>query len=248
MKLSIIIPVLNSPEVVRRQILYLAGLGLPGDVELLLVDDGSEPQLEIHNAGKSWLKITRTRDYRPWTWALARNKGARLARGEYLLMTDIDHILSADAIETARTFGGQKIQFQRQFGVLSENGELVQDLDTLKTYGLQDKWINPALSVPPLPNNFVMRADVFWALGGYREDLVGRPYPQGEDHAFKGAWKRWIGEGKGQVHTYRPTLYVFPTGQFCGDVDYNPFGLFHGLSRKSARNAKYRRQLAEETL
>jgi hypothetical protein len=34
----------------------------------------------------------------------------------------------------------------------------------------------------------------------------------------------------------RPTLFMYPNGQFCGDVDFNPFGLFHKLSRKTDRN------------
>jgi hypothetical protein len=34
-------------------------------------------------------------------------------------------------------------------------------------------------------------------------------------------------------------LYMFPNGQFCGDVDYNPFSLFHELTRKTKENPLY---------
>ena len=44
MRLSIIIPVLNSHEVVRRQLLHFERIGLPPDTELILVDDGSDPR------------------------------------------------------------------------------------------------------------------------------------------------------------------------------------------------------------
>jgi hypothetical protein len=33
---------------------------------------------------------------------------------------------------------------------------------------------------------------------------------------------------------------MIPNGKFCGDVDYNPFGLFDGtLTRKTRRNPYY---------
>lgn len=46
-KLSIIIPVLNSHEIVRRQIKHFKRMDLPDDVELIIVDDGSDPPVEI---------------------------------------------------------------------------------------------------------------------------------------------------------------------------------------------------------
>jgi hypothetical protein len=109
----------------------------------------------------------------------------------------------------------------------------------LRGWGLTDKY---GLTVKPLPNNFAMKRDIFFQLGAYREDLVTRSYPQGEDRLFKKAWMRALANGEvGPVSVYRPTIYVFPTGQFCGDVDYNPFGMFHDLSRKTRRNYWHRK-------
>lgn len=269
MKLSIIIPVLNSHEVVRRQLLYLERLGISDDTEVIIIDDGSDPPLDVgerrhfdwgyegrtSSAGVAYdedvrqsfeLTLVRTNDPRPWTWALARNRGADIACGDYLLMLDVDHILSRDVIDTARTFGGQKVQFKREFGVLDEDGVLAQDHETLLSYGLDPERLKDGVQFKPLPNNFAMRADVFWALGGYREDRIGMRYPQGEDRLFKKAWQEWQAAGKGQVHTYRPTLYMFPSGQYCGDVDHNPFGLFHDLSRKTNANHWHRKLLREK--
>jgi hypothetical protein len=79
-------------------------------------------------------------------------------------------------------------------------------------------------------------------MGCYREDLVENTYPQGEDNRFKAMRHKWREEGKLTESEYRPTIYMFPNGQFCGDVDYNPFGLFHNLSRKTNDNYWYRRQ------
>jgi glycosyltransferase involved in cell wall biosynthesis len=244
-KLSIIIPTLDSHEVLRRQLLHFNNIGIAEDTEIIIVDDGSNPPLEYK--GELPVSIYATCDTRPWTWAIARNTGARFAKGEYLLMFDIDHIVSKELIDDVRSFGGQKMQFKREFGVLTEDGSFTQDLDTLIEYGFpKERFKDRGLVISPLPNNFAMRKDVFFEIGGYREDLVEKPYPQGEDRLFKKKWYEWERAGKGNVHTERPTIYMFPNGYLCGDksVDYNPFGLFHKLSRANKFNHRYRKQMA----
>ena len=245
MKLSCIIPVLNSHEVVRRQLLHFSRMGLLPDTELILVDDGSDPA--ITNTADLPVHIVRTNDARPWTWALARNAGARVARGEYLLMFDVDHIVPAYAIRFIRETTALKVQFVREFGVLDENGILTQDRDVLADYGLP---LEKGLKIGPLPNNFAMKRDLFWELGGYREDLVEKPYPQGEDRAFRSAWRTYElkhgGEGS-CVCPQRPRIYMFPNGKYLGDVDADPKGLFHGLSRKTSRNYWHQQQKRKVT-
>jgi glycosyltransferase involved in cell wall biosynthesis len=228
MKLSIVIPVLDSHEILRRQMLHFEQIGIPEDTEIIIMDDGSEPPLRYE--GKLPVTIHATNDKRPWTWALARNAGARMAKGEYLLMFDIDHIITKELLDAVRLNDYQKMHFSRQFGVLLEDGTFTQDRAVLEQYGLPKE---RELSFGPLPNNFAMCKDIFFELGGYREDLIGRPYPQGEDSDFKKKWHRWIRAGKGDFSVVHPIIYMFPNGKFCGDVDYNPDGLFHSLSRKN---------------
>jgi Glycosyltransferases involved in cell wall biogenesis len=238
MKLSIIIPVLDSHEVLRRQFLYLENIGIPDDTEIIIVDDGSDPPLSY--IGILPVRIIHTNDKRPWTWALARNRGAREARGEYLLMFDIDHIISKEIINLARTFNGQKLTFKREFGVILPDGVFTQDLGVLTLYGFPiERYKKRGLNLTALPNNFAMRKDIFFKIGGYREDLVEKDYPQGEDRFFKKQWYEWERNHGGFVHPERPTIYMFPNGYFCGDVDFNPFGLFHNLTRATKRNPKY---------
>lgn len=239
MKLSIVIPVLDSVEVLRRQLIYLERMAVDYPYEIIIVDDGSIPALNP-DFGNLNGKVIYTKDYRPWTWALARNAGAREAKGKYLLMFDVDHFVSRETFDMIRDFDGYKIQFLREFGVLDENGEFKQDLKTLVSYGFpEERYKNRGFRLSPLPNNFVMRRDVFWDIGGYREDLVERSYPQGEDRLFKKAWHEWMRRTGGNVHTERPTIYMFPNGYLCGDVDFDKNGLFHKLSRKTRRNSKY---------
>lgn len=239
MKLSIIIPVLNSHEVLRRQFCHFENIGIPSDTEIIIVDDGSNPPLEYR--GILPVRIIATNDSRPWTWALARNRGAKEAKGEYMMMFDVDHIVTREAIDYARTFGGQKIQFMREFGVLLRDGTFTQDLETLIAYGFPaERFKKRGLKLTALPNNFVMRKDIFEKIGGYREDLFTRPYPQGEDRLFKKRWYQWQRETGEQADAFRPTIYMFPNGYVCnGDVDYDTMGLFHKLSRKTKRNPKY---------
>jgi len=233
-RLSVIIPVLNSHEVVRRQILHWQRIGLPKGTEIILVDDGSDPPIQGEMEG---LRILRTNDTRPWTWALARNAGAKASEADYLLMVDLDHILSRDLLDASASFTGHRMQFYRQFGVLDEDGTFTQDIPTLISYGLEPCRIaDRGVNLPPHPNMFVMRRDVFWDLGGYREDLVTRPYPQGEDSEFKRVWHRAVEAGRYENGTERPILYMIPNGKYCGDVDADPCGLFHSLTRKTRRN------------
>jgi hypothetical protein len=239
MKLSIIYPVLNSHEVVRRHCLYWEKIGIPDDVEIIIVDDGSDPPLTYE--GSLPLRIIQTNDTRPWTWALARNRGAKEAKGKYILMTDIDHILTREAIDIAREFDGDKIYFVRRFGILTEDGEFTQDLKTLFKYGLSKKYYKrKGLRIGALPNNICLAKDIFWKIGGYREDRIGRKYPQGEDRFFKKAWKNHEKSLGRKANNTPAPIYMFPNGWFCGDVDYNPFGLFHDLSRATTKNKKHK--------
>ena len=214
--------------------MHYKGLELPDDAEIIFVDDGSIPPItgELKN-----LTIHPTNDFRPWTWALARNAGAKIAKGDYYLMTDLDYILSEELIESVRNFNGDKMRFKREFGILDEDGNFTQDIPTLLKYGLSpDRIPSKGVKLPPHPNNFAIRKDLFWEMGGYREDLFGKEYPQGEDGLFKKVWAQFIEQGRAKDHGYRPVIFMFPNGHFCGDVDYNPFDLFHKLTRKTSAN------------
>lgn len=235
MRLSIIVPVLNSHAALRRQLLHMERIGLPEGTEIIIVDDGSDPPLE--NTSNLPVQIHRTNDTRPWTWALARNAGAELAQGVYLLMFDLDHIITRELLDFVVSQDAPKIHFSRRFGVLDESGELHTDLKTLKDWGL----LGERTRIESHHNSFAMKRMVFQELGGYRTDLIGKPYPQGEDSDFYNKWK-----ATGIPSVEGPTLYVFPTGRFCGDVDHDEHGLFHSLSRKSKNNYWWNQQRKQE--
>lgn len=241
--ISIIIPVLNSHEVVRRQVLHFEQMGLPDDVEVIFVDDGSTPPIETTSPLPI---ILRTNDFRDWTWPIARNFGAKHAKGEYLIMADLDHIITREIIDKVRGFTGDFMRFHREFGVLNEDGTISQDRDTLRGYGLPDQY---DIKLTPHRNQFAIHRDLYWKMGGFREDRIGLPYPQREDGDFAKLWRQMHERGEirdfDEMHGHenRPTILMFPNGKWCGDVDHNPFGLFHKLSRKTDKNRYYTRTL-----
>jgi hypothetical protein len=208
------------------------------------VDDGSDPPLEYD--GPLPVRIIQTHDTRPWTWALARNRGAKEAKGDWLIMYDLDHVIDRKLLDMVREYDGQKIQFKREFGVITEDGTLKQDIETLVEYGWpRGRYKRKKFTVPAHPNMFAMKKDIFWMLGGYDERWCERPYPQGEDRYFKKRWSVWVREGDGHVHTERPIIYAFPVGKLIGnDVDADPKELFHTLTRKTEKNLYHRRRMA----
>ena len=250
MKVSIIISVFNSHEIVRRQILHWERIGIPDDVEILLMDDGSTPPLESSLKNLRIIPVGNPRNdsdgiFYDGRVSIARNMGARLAQGEFLLMTDIDYIIGRDSIEAARNMKHDKARFKREMGVLLEDGTVTQDLDVLRQYGLLEERIKSrGVQISPHPNNFIIRKTTFWEIGGYREDLQGI-YPSRGDTWFKRDWTNFYEAGKCTLAPAeeRTKLLMFPNGQFCGEVDFNPFGLFHGLSRATPQNYFYNKQI-----
>jgi len=239
--LSIIIPYLNSHEIVRRQVLHLQKIGLNDfkDVELIIVDDGSDIPISVPDVFERFT-LFQTNDKRPWTSSLARNRAVKIAKGDWCFMIDGDYILSRLSIEIARAFKGDRLGVRRQFGVLDDKGDFSQDWKVLQQWGLPLSRLQvKGTTIPPHPNQFIIRKQLFFDMGGYDEDrIINKTYPQGEDNLFKKTWLQFVTKGLATQPPVdcRPTVYMFPNGQFCGDVDTNPFGLFHELSRKNPHN------------
>jgi len=233
-KLSIIIAIYNSHEAVRRQVLWFTSMDLPDDIEIIFVDDGSNPPLGPYNLKN--LRIIQTNDKRPWTQGLARNRGIKEARGEYLLLTDIDHILSKEAIMDSHRFTGDRLIFPRYIGVLLEDGSFTQDPLTLGGYGLDKSRLKTSrgLYASYHGNTFCIKKSTIVELGGYSEKhctyLHHAGPRRGEDSVFNSAWNHWA-RSKGIVCDVGSKIYIFPIGRYNINGDLNPQGLFHNLSQ-----------------
>lgn len=235
MKLSVIISVYQSYGATQRQARHFAKMALPDDVEFIIVDDGSTPPHRIEDYALPGLRLLYTNNDLAWTQGLGRNLGAKEAQGEYLLLTDMDHILSREAIEAVRGFDGAYMNFPRYFAVLLEDGTLSQDLAVLRQYGLHESRFvrgGKPLYASVHQNTFAMRRSLFLELGGYSRWSCTRGYhpgsKQGDDCHFFTKVKHWLRDHDA-VPIMGPPIYLFPIGEYHVRGETNPLGLFHSL-------------------
>jgi len=227
MKLSIITSVLDSHEIVRRQELHYKMMNIP-NVEIIYIDDGSEPPLEFG------FKLLRTNDKRAWTEHTAQNMAARQAKGEYLFFIDVDYIVPYHTIIKALQFNGDRMNIWRKFGILNEDGLICSDWRTLKDFGLKRKYYEAQFKKQLTHRNqFLIRKDLFFELGCYDEKRVGKWFKTGSpDSQFWNTWQRAEKDGKVKLSSDRLEVFMYPTGRFNEREDrQNPFGLFHNLKR-----------------
>lgn len=218
-KLSLIVSVLDSHEVVRRQFLHLNRVLTP-ECELILIDDGSEPSLRevCESVAKGYdFRLNFTHDERPWTQPKGRNLGASVARGDKLLFFDIDHILTENIVQTCLSYPGDKLHWVRKPAVLDEGGEIVTSEDALKAHGLT----NASSSVHV--NSFMIRKELFDLLGGYDEKFCGAY--GGDDVDFNSRYARLCELDIAKPDEVKGEGYAYP------EPASDQKGLFHSLSR-----------------
>lgn len=159
--ISVIIPVLNSHEAVRRQVRHLENV-MPPFSEIVIVDDGSDPPicktLSLPETNNVTFILETTQDFRPWTQPRARNIGAAKARGDILAFIDVDHIVSQQAIYELEYFYDDRIDWPRIPASLNARG-----------------YIEPAAGEArgPAAGIFAMRRKAFDRLRGFDERFCG---------------------------------------------------------------------------
>ena len=229
MTISIIIPVFNSHGAVRRQLEYFKLLNLPDSIEIIIMDDGSDPPLKFSTKRIKNCNIYPTGDTRPWTQPCAKNLGAKIAQGEFLFFTDIDHILTREAIAAVEVFDGDKMSFSRSFAVLNNHGVINKDPEMLFKYGLdRRRYKKYGLDVYYHVNTFAIRKRVFEEIGGYPEKICNRgTYPTKDDRFFYHRYRKYCEAGFCKQETTGPGVHVFPAAV------KDHMGLFHNLERKN---------------
>lgn len=130
--------------------------------EIILVDDGSpEPAADVPRPdGLPTLRIYRVLEDRPWHQHGARNLGAHEAEDGWLLLTDMDHVLSM--VSAAALM----LRLDRL------NSETVYMLDRVEA-DTGKPTLNGHGQPKPHPNSFVMTRELYWRIGGYDEDFCG---------------------------------------------------------------------------
>lgn len=127
-------------------------------VEIIIVDDGSkEAAMDVPRpAGLPPLRIYRVLEDRKWHQNGARNLAASEATTDWLLMTDLDHVVPEGTFRTLKALASPKCYYM--FTRQDRNGAL-----TLNKHGI----------AKPHPNTFAMTRELFMRLHGYDERTCG---------------------------------------------------------------------------
>jgi hypothetical protein len=130
---------------------------LAARLHVVIVDDGS-PEHSAHEAMRSIgkvpvasLQVWRMLVDIPWNQDACRNLGVREAPTEWLLLTDMDHLVPAETWRRLMLGQLHKNEVYR-FGRVSA--------PSLELY-------------KPHPNSWAMRRTIYWDCGGYDERLAG---------------------------------------------------------------------------
>lgn len=150
--LSIIFTYYNNPGMLARQ--YTTWREYPANVQTLVVDDGSQQRaLDVPVPAGVNPAIYRMLQDKPWHQDAARNLGAQQAAGEWLLLLDIDHMISAPKL-------------RQLLGILPT-------LEANAAYRFARRLVPNAVQLSVAPNIWLMRRADFWRVGGYDERLCG---------------------------------------------------------------------------
>lgn len=141
-------------------------------VQIILVDDGSPEGHAVdvdRPEGLPALSIYRVTEDRPWHQHAARNLGAHVAGQGWLLLTDMDHVLTEEA--------ARALLKRIRLGKLDP--EAIYTLARIEADTGKPTMQNG--KPKPHPNSFVVTRKTFWRIGGYDEEYRG----YGTDGKFK---------------------------------------------------------------
>jgi len=178
---SIIIPTLREGPFLERTLKNFDGLQIP--YELIITDGGSTDET-LDVARRYTDKITVWSESRRQTFGEAKNAGAALATGEYLVFIDADVIIP----EPQRFF-------EEMLAAFEKNPKLVGMTVPLKPYAENDSLVDAFFSAPlnwfyVISNNIfhsgnssgefqMVRTETFRKISGFGEHLAA-----GEDNAL----------------------------------------------------------------
>lgn len=154
--ISIVFAYYENPSMLALQWKEIAAYpaSIKSAIEILVVDDAS-PRTPAASVTRP-RGLPRHRVYRiekdiPWNQDAARNIGAHEAHGQWLLLTDIDHVVPASTLE----------------------GLLAAPLDSSVFYSFGRVKFDSGESREPHPNSYFMAKNMYWDIGGHDEDFAG---------------------------------------------------------------------------
>ncbi len=177
--LSIIIPTLREEQFLERTLANLDSLRMEHEV---IITDGGSTDRTLDIARAHGAKITVWSEPRRQTFGEAKNAGAKLATGEFLVFIDADVL-----VPEPQAF------FEEMVAGFGKNPKLAGVTVPLKPWPENHSWVDAFMSAPlnwfyVISNNLfhsgnssgefqMMRADAFRKVGGFGEHLAA-----GEDN------------------------------------------------------------------
>jgi glycosyltransferase involved in cell wall biosynthesis len=153
---TVIYPYYENPGFLATQMAHLAALPevLRNQVSVIVVDDGS-PEHPADEAiewralldGGLSARLFRIEVDVRWNWLAARNIGAYHATEEWLLITDMDHVIPHETMRVVIC------------------GELA--------WGTIYRFSRTGAKSHPHPNSWLYTKQMFWQIGGYDERMSG---------------------------------------------------------------------------
>jgi glycosyltransferase involved in cell wall biosynthesis len=175
MKLSIIIPTLNEERYLGAMLENIRAKLTSYEYEIIVSDGGSwDKTLEI---AKKYAITLKYEDVERKTISWQRNRGAQIARGNFLVFMDT----SVNILEPNSFFRQALARFEKdpKLVALAPKIRIFPNKETFADvfFGAFFNYIfwleNNVLGIGAAPGKFqIIRADAFRKVGGYREDLV----------------------------------------------------------------------------
>ena len=168
--ISIIIPVWNSPGLLRRCLDALGAQTLSRDMfEIIVIDNGSTD--DTSDVARSFPGVILLNEPRPGSYA-ARNRGLRQARGIYVAFTDADCLPAPDWLEKGLAAAGR----HPDAGVLAGRIELFEEGETEgPAFSDYERLFSFPQAYAARGNcataNWISRRTVFQEFGGFDERL-----------------------------------------------------------------------------
>lgn len=163
--LALVIPYYDNPSMLALQYRVWSEYpeALKQQLDIVLVDDGSPtaPAVDVPRPDElPRLQILRHLVDKPWHQHAARNTGANFARNEWLLLTDMDHVLTGEDLGHA-------------LGLITsvKPGRSVFTLNRREPGGELTR--NERGEPKRHPNSFLVPRSLYWEIGGYDEALCG---------------------------------------------------------------------------
>jgi len=193
---SVIVPTLNEEKSIPGLLRSIMAQGRR-PLEVIVVDGGSTDRT-VELAKEMGAKVI----VQPSNQAKARNIGAEVARGDFLLFLDADTVLPPDFMMAVERLGPVECAIFRPEPL---------EMSFLGRVGCILGWLLCRLKIfNPCYMGVLIRKDVFWAVGGFRPELaynedldflrrlvrggVGITYPK---HIYLyNSTRRWIEDGR----------------------------------------------------